>query len=111
MQLNMNYPTEIYADTDIVCGVEPKEGHQKYVRADADMFHDKPAEEAAEELLRLRWQCNRMEWWMTEVTALLCHQPSIPADHKRDLLKSFEAWKHAVSPNAERSDGRTKGQQ
>jgi hypothetical protein len=50
----MNYPTEIYADTDLVCGVEPKCGHQKYVRADAQMFHDKPALEAAEELIHLR---------------------------------------------------------
>jgi len=31
---NMNYPSEIYADTDLVCGEEPKEGHEKYVRAD-----------------------------------------------------------------------------
>jgi hypothetical protein len=31
---NMNYPTTIYADTDLVCGEEPKEGHQKYVRCD-----------------------------------------------------------------------------
>ena len=30
----MNYPSEIYADTDLVCGEEPKEGHEKYVRAD-----------------------------------------------------------------------------
>jgi spore coat protein CotH len=34
----MNYPKEIYADTDLVCGEEPKEGHEKYVRADE---HDK----------------------------------------------------------------------
>ena len=30
----MNYPTTVYADTDLVCGEEPKEGHQKYVRCD-----------------------------------------------------------------------------
>lgn len=29
----MNYPSEIYADTDLVCGEEPKYGHEKYVRA------------------------------------------------------------------------------
>jgi hypothetical protein len=34
----MNYPKEIYADTDLVCGEEPKEGHEKYVCADE---HDK----------------------------------------------------------------------
>ena len=28
----MNYPEIIYADTDLVCGEEPKEGHEKYVR-------------------------------------------------------------------------------
>lgn len=30
----MNQPETIYADTDLVCGEEPKEGHTKYVRAD-----------------------------------------------------------------------------
>lgn len=28
------FPNTIYADTDLVCGEEPKEGHQKYIRAD-----------------------------------------------------------------------------
>lgn len=30
----MNYPSTIYADTDLVCGEEHKEGHRKYLRAD-----------------------------------------------------------------------------
>lgn len=30
----MNYPETIYADTDLVCGEEPKENHPKYIRAD-----------------------------------------------------------------------------
>ena len=31
---SMKYPETIYADTDLVCGEEPKEGHAKYIRAD-----------------------------------------------------------------------------
>ena len=30
----MNYPKEIWADTDLVCSDEPKESHEKYIRAE-----------------------------------------------------------------------------
>jgi len=88
----MNYPTEIYADTDLVCGVEPKEGHQKYVRSDAQMFHDKSAAEAAEELIRLRHSEKAMQAWSNEVTSALCYQPDIPHDHKKAIAESFAAY-------------------
>lgn len=67
----MNYPTEIYADTDLVCGVEPKEGHQKYVRADAQQA---------------------MQTWANEVTSALCYQPDIPHDHKKSIAETFAAY-------------------
>lgn len=30
----MTHPEIIYADTDLVCGEEEKEGHERYIRAD-----------------------------------------------------------------------------
>jgi hypothetical protein len=80
-QTQMNYPTEIYADTDLVCSEEPKEGSVKYIRADNVQAND----------LALRQ-------WMQEVTWLLCYQTEVPHGHKDSVTKSLDRF-IATLPN------------
>ena len=71
----MIYPNEIWADTDLVCSEEPKEGHEKYIRA----------ENAQEKDLALRQ-------WMQDVTSLLCYQPEVPHAHKESLVRALDHY-------------------
>ena len=49
----MNYPDEIWADTDLVCSAEPHDGWQKYQRV------DEPSPPPGMKLTRVEMQDNQ----------------------------------------------------
>ena len=82
----MNYPKEIYADTDLVCGGEPKDGHEKYIRSDE---HDKLLAavnnlvEIVEGVRNVRWSYDQ---WRLKDTPEWC--------------ALYTAWRRAGLPDA-----------
>ena len=78
----MNYPKEIYADTDLVCGEEQKEGHEKYLRADeveAVMVAVNNLVEIVEGVRNVRWEYDQ---WRLKDTPEWCALYSAWSKHR-----------------------------
>lgn len=87
----MNYPKEIWADTDLVCSEEPSESKERYVRADE---HTKLFEavsnlvQIVEGVRNVPWKCG-----------------SFRLNDTPEWCALYTAWSRDMTPDAKPANG------